>query len=240
MQTETQVRLPAYRRLHDLIHEQIKSGELKPGDAVTSERDLARIHGVSPMTARHALEELELEGLVERRRGSGTFVAPPKIQFNKLVGFTQQMASRGISAQSRVLGARIVQGNQEVSARLALPIDCKLLKLERLRHVGGEPFALEVCYLPAEQFSGLLQTPLERRSLFMTLEQDYGLQLTYADEDVDATAADARSSKLLNVPRASPVLRIRQALYSAAGSVIAYSLALYRSDRYSLLVRRYR
>jgi GntR family transcriptional regulator len=240
MQPVTPDRLPAYRRLHDLIHEQIKSGELKPGDTITSERDLARIHGVSPMTARHALEELELEGLVERRRGSGTFVAPPKIQFNKLVGFTEQMAGRGISAQSRVLCARIVPGNDEILARLALPIDGKLVKLERLRHVGGEPFALEVCYLPAEQFSGLLQTPLERRSLFTTLEQDYGLQLTYADEDVDATAVDARTSKLLNVPGGAPVLRIRQVLYSAAGGAIAYSMALYRSDRYSLLVRRYR
>jgi GntR family transcriptional regulator len=240
MQPENQDRVPAYRRLHDMIKERITTGELKPGDAVTSERDLARTHGVSPMTARHALAELELEGLVERRRGSGTFVAPPKIQFNKLVGFTQQMASRGISAQSRVLCTRIVPGNHEISARLALPTDGKLVKIERLRHVGGEPFALEVCYLPAGKFAGLLQTPFERRSLFTTLEQDYGLQLTYADEDVDATAADVRTSRLLCVPRGAPVLRIRQVLYSSAGGAIACSLALYRSDRYSLLVRRYR
>jgi GntR family transcriptional regulator len=80
----------------------------------------------------------------------------------------------------------------------------------------------------------------ERSSLFMTLEQDYGVQLSYADEEVDATGADLRTSKLLNVPPGAPVLRIRQVLYSAAGRAIAYSLALYRSDRHSLLVRRFR
>ena len=58
---------PAYQRIQGAIRTQIEAGELKPGDAVASERELARVHGVSLMTARHALAGLEHEGMVERR-----------------------------------------------------------------------------------------------------------------------------------------------------------------------------
>src|SRR5438132_4372593 len=97
---------PAYRKIQGAILKRIEAGQLKPGDSVSSERELAKIHGVSLMTARHALAALEREGLVERRRGAGTFVAPPKIHFNKLMSFTEQMASRGLSACSRILSDR--------------------------------------------------------------------------------------------------------------------------------------
>ena len=69
---------PAYRRIQATILKRIESGSLKPGDAVESERELAKIHHVSLMTARHALTALDREGVVQRRRGSGTFVAPPR------------------------------------------------------------------------------------------------------------------------------------------------------------------
>src|SRR5881296_3704319 len=113
--------VPAYQRIQSAIRKRIDAGHLRPGDAVDSERDLAKIHQVSLMTARHALASLEREGLVERRRGIGTFVAPPKIHFNKLMGYTEQMASRGLSAVSKVLFAKIIDSEHEAAARLSLP-----------------------------------------------------------------------------------------------------------------------
>src|SRR6267142_1913448 len=83
--------VPAYQTIQSAIRKRIDSGQLQPGDAVASERDLAKIHQVSLMTARHALASLEREGVVERRRGIGTFVAAPKIHFNKLMSYTEQM-----------------------------------------------------------------------------------------------------------------------------------------------------
>lgn len=240
MKLDKQNGQPAYRRIQQLIRESIESGQLKPGDAVDSERLLARTHGVSLMTARHALKELEVEGMVERRLGAGTFVAPPKIHFNRLVSFSEQMAGRGFSAHSRILAVRLISGESEVTARLGLPAGSRLVKLERIRMADRQPFALEVCYLAADQFPGLVEISLERRSLFTLLEQKYGVQLAYADEEVDATAADHRIEDLLEVPRGASLLRIRQVLYSTGGGRIAYSLALYRSDRYSLLTRRFR
>src|SRR5437660_11312555 len=101
--------LPAYKRIQGTILKRLESGQLKPGDVVDSERELARIHRVSLMTARHALTSLEREGIVKRRRGAGTFVAPPKIHFNKLMSYTEQMASRGLVARSRLLSSKVVE-----------------------------------------------------------------------------------------------------------------------------------
>jgi GntR family transcriptional regulator len=232
--------LPAYQRIQSSIRKRIESGHLRPGDAVDSERDLAKIHQVSLMTARHALASLEREGLVERRRGIGTFVAPPKIHFNKLMSYTEQMASRSLSAGSKVLFLRILDSEHEAAARLSLRPTSNLIKLERLRHAAGEPFALETCYLSAAEFPGLLDAPVGRESLFALLERNYNVELGYADEEIDATAADSRIAELLAIPRREPLLRIRQVIYSTKGKAIMYVLGFYRSDRHNLVIRRFR
>jgi GntR family transcriptional regulator len=138
--------MPAYQRIQGPIRKRIEAGQLCPGDAVASERELARIHQVSLMTARHALASLEREGVVERRRGIGTLVAT-KIHFNKLMSYTEQMASRGLWARSKIVYSGLLDADPEIAARLSLPSTCDLVKIERVRLVGAEPFALEACYL---------------------------------------------------------------------------------------------
>src|SRR6516162_4103261 len=231
---------PVYKQIQDAIRKRIEASELQPGDPVASERELSRIHQVSLMTARHALAGLEREGLVERRRGAGTFVAAPKIHFNKLMSYTEHMSSRGLSPRSRVLVAKVVEHDAEVAARLALPATSPLVKIERLRETGDEPFALETCYLPAKEFSELVKAPLGRTSLFGTLQQDFGVELAYADEEVDATTAEANIAELLQVHRGAAVLRIRQVIYSTNGKPTLYVVGFYRSERHTLFIRRFR
>jgi GntR family transcriptional regulator len=231
---------PVYKRIQNAIRTRIESLELQPGTPVASERELARLHKVSLMTARHALAGLEREGLVERRRGAGTFVAAPKIHFNKLMSYTEQMSSRGLNPRSRVLTAKILDHEVEVAARLGLPATSALVKIERLRETGDEPFALETCYLPAKEFSGLVNVPLGRTSLFGTLQQEFGVELAYADEEVDATTAESNIAELLQVPRGTAVLRIRQVIYSTKGRATIYGVGFYRSERHTLFIRRFR
>jgi GntR family transcriptional regulator len=233
--------MPAYKRIQAEIRSEIDSGALRSGNLVPSERELARLHDVSLMTARHALASLEREGIVERRRGVGTFVAAPKIHFNKLMSYTEQMGSRGLTPASKVLMAKVVDDEEEATARLSLAPRSRVLKLERLRHAaGGEPFALETCYLPADPFANLQSGKLENDSLFSTLQRDYQVELSYSDEEVDATAADPRTAELLGLPKRAPILRIRQVIFSTKGAVTLYVLGLYRSDRHNLVIRRYR
>lgn len=231
---------PVYKRIQKAIRTRIEAAELHPGDPVPSERELAKTHKVSLMTARHALAGLEREGLVERRRGAGTFVAAPKIHFNKLMSYTEHMSSRGLNPRSQVLLAKVVEHDAEVAARLGLPATSALVKIERLRETGDEPFALETCYLPAKEFADLIKVPLGRTSLFGTLSQEYGVELAYADEEVDATTAEANVAELLGVPRGASVLRIRQVIYSTKGKATIYGVGFYRSERHTLFIRRFR
>jgi len=138
---------PAYKRIQSTILKRIEHGHLKPGDAVGSERELARVHKVSLMTARHALAGLERDGIVERRPGAGTFVAPPKIHFNKLMSYTEQMSSRGLIPCSDILCLKLIEGDPEIAARLGLNASAPLVKLERVRHTATEPFAPPICHI---------------------------------------------------------------------------------------------
>lgn len=232
--------IPAYKKIQHAIWKRIETGDLKPGDMVDSERELARIHRVSLMTARHALTSLEREGIVERKRSTGTFVAPPKVHFNKLMSYTEQMASRGLVAHSQLLCCKIIDHESEIAARLALPAHCQLVKVERLRLAGDEPFALESCYLSAQEFGGIVSANLGRNSLFSALEHDYGIVLAHADEEVDATGADPRISELFGIARGTPLLRFRQVMYSTKGKATMYVIGFYRSDRHTLHIRRFR
>lgn len=231
---------PIYRKIQEGILRKIEQGQLRPGDAVDSERELAKIHNVSLMTARHALATLEREGMVIRRRGAGTFIAPPKIHFNKLMSYTEQMSSRSLPPSSKVLSCMIVSNQEEIAARLALPGTSRLVKLERLRQGASEPFALETCYFSADEFEHLTEAALDRSSLFSLLEHDYGVEIAHADEEIDATSADLAIGKLLGLAPGSPLLRIRQLIYSTKGKAILYVLGLYRSDRHTLFIRRFR
>ncbi len=231
---------PAYQRIQAVIRAQIDSGHLKVGDPISSERELARVHQVSLMTARHALAGLEQQGVVERRVGAGTFVAPPRIHFNKLMSYTEQMASRGLAPSSRVVFCKVVEAETEIAARLRLPESSQLAKIERVRHTAEEPFALETCYLSADEFPGLAKAMLKNDSLFRTLERDYRVELTYADEEVDATAANGRTAELLGILRGSPLLRIRQVIFSSSSKPVIYVAGMYRSERHSLFIRRFR
>jgi GntR family transcriptional regulator len=231
---------PAYRRIQSAIRQRIESGRLRPGDMVDSERELAKNHNVSLMTARHALADLAREGVVERRHGAGTFVAPPKIQFNKLLSYTEQMSSLGLSIRSKIISTGIVNRENEIAARLGLSPTSRLVRVERVRSAGDEPVAHEVCYLSAEEFQELMDAPLDKTSLFAKLERECGIELAYADEEIDATIADHRIAELMNIPRGTPLLRMRQLIFSSKGRATVYVIGLYRSGRHTLRVRRFR
>ena len=231
---------PVYKQIQKAIRQRIDSGKLKPGNPVPSERELARLHKVSLMTARHALSEMARDGIVERRHGAGTFVAPPRVQFNKLLSYTEQMASLGLTANSRVVTCGVATWEHEIAARLGLAPTARLGKVERVRMAGDESVALEICYWSADEYPNLVDAPLERVSLFGLMEREFGVELAYSDEEIDATDADPHLAELLSVAHGSPLLRIRQLIFSTKSRATVYVVGFYRSGRHTLRVRRFR
>src|SRR5260370_35391188 len=97
------------------------------------------------------------------------------------------MASRGLCACSKVLSMNVIENAPDIAARLSLPATSRLLVVERLRQAANEPFALETCYLSAEQFSNVRRAALDRGSLFALMELQDGINLGRAHEDIDFT-----------------------------------------------------
>jgi GntR family transcriptional regulator len=133
-----------------------------------------------------------------------------------------------------------VEDEPEIAARLGLGAASRMVKIERVRLTADEPFALETCYLPATDFADLVGAPLARASLFSALEHDYGVELAYADEEVDATFAEGHVAQLLNLKAGAALLRIRQVIYSSKTKPVMYVIGFYRSERHSLFIRRLR
>ena len=150
------------------------------------------------------------------------------------------MAARGLPVKSKVLSFDVVATEQDAVARLALALDARVIRFERLRFGGNEPFALETCYLCADNIAGVTRGAVERGSLFSILKYDYGIDLGYSDEEIDAASPSVSAARSLRLPAGVPALRIRQVIYSTKSRPVMYVLSLYRSDRYRLSIRRYR
>src|SRR5215470_14032365 len=101
---------PRYRQIADRLAEEILSGRLQTGQRLPSERVIAQRHGLSRMTARQAVELLVRRGLVYRRPGSGTYVAPERVErrLQRFAGFSEQMRDQGIEPGGRVLAVRMI------------------------------------------------------------------------------------------------------------------------------------
>ena len=97
---------PLYAVINRDLMSQITSGKLKPGHQLESESRLATRYGVSRMTVRQALGQLELEGLVARRHGAGTFVSEPKSierHAGKLAPFHEELGVAADDISTRVV-----------------------------------------------------------------------------------------------------------------------------------------
>ncbi len=228
---------PLYLQLKDTLETQIRAGVYRRHERLPSERELSEKFGVSRMTARHALLALVNDGAVYTRIGKGTFVAGPKIdqQLQSLSGFSHEIRLRGNRPSSRVLEARISHATPDAAAALGLMGGDDVVILARLRLADELPLAFETAYLPAALVPGLLNHDFTVESLYDVLERDYKLQLTHAEQRIEAGLATPRELELLHVAAPAAVLRMRRLTLAADRTPIEWVLSTYRGDRYSFL-----
>jgi len=185
-----------YLEIEAWLREQCQA--LPAGSLLPSEPELADRFGVSRMTARHAVQRLAQGGLVERRRGAGTFVAPPLLHRTETVlnSFTQDMLVRGLVPSSRLLRADV--GTAPAAAvLLGLSPDSWVVRVDRVRCANGIPIALEKAVLPGEA-EPVLEFDLERGSLHAALAS-LGRRLGRATGYVTARLASVEEGELLDL-----------------------------------------
>ncbi len=235
--------VPLYYQLAEQIRELVHAGQLRCGDQLPAERDLADQVGISRMTARQAIAYLVREGTLAVRHGVGTFIAEPKLTYDALhlLGFTETMSRRGDIVTSRVLEQTIVTPPPAVREALGLAPGEQTVKIVRLREATGTPLLLETSFLPVALCHGLEQEDLVGQSLYALLERRYGLRLAESRQYVEATVANAFESDLLGIARGAPMLLVEGVTTAAGdGGPVEYFKAIYRGDRvkFALASRR--
>lgn len=227
--------LPLYYQLKQWLTAQIRAGELRPERQIPGEHELCRRFGVSRGVVRQALGELSYEGIINRQKGRGTFVASSKVPEGLmwgLRGLADDAAARNQQVDSAVLALREVPADETVALHLELSPGAAVVELERLRSIDGEPRVLVVSYLPAYLVPGLSGKDLAGTiSLYRILRDEYRLPVVSGLRRVEATVADSRAARLLQIKRGDPLLVLRSIGYTTKRRPLDFFVAYHRGDR---------
>lgn len=230
------VDIPLYRRIEKDLLTQIVEGRLEPGQMVPPERELCDHYGVSRITVRRAIRELETTGYVQRRQGKGTFVSRSRIrrEMGRLISFSEELRMQGRVPGSRLLSLQHRPADLATATLLHIGEGDPTWIVERLRLADSEVASLSISYLhlPPEVYL----TPMEltnEPSLWTLLEQK-GIVICEGDTAVRAIAADAHHARLLGVAEGDPLLLREGVNYALAERLIAVEAfqTISRADRY--------
>jgi GntR family transcriptional regulator len=230
---------PVYTQIAENIRALIEKMPGARGVALPPERVLCGHFGVSRMTLRQGLEQLERQGWIRVVHGRGTFVAgkPLEKQQQEFRSFSEEIAERGARTSSRLVSFSIQRPTPEDQTFFNIGEHDLTYRIERLRIADGVPLALEIARLPVNRFPDLARFDFESRSLYQTLESEYGVRLARAVEEIAAVLPDVHQRKLLEVPRQAAILMIERKTYSEADLPVELTTAAFRGDLYRAIVR---
>ena len=224
---------PMYHQLRHRIIDDIAARGLRPGDLLPSEHQLCSLFGVSRTVVRQALLQLEHQGVIDRVKGKGTFVAQRKIPeslAHTLAGLYEEVAARGGHVHSDVRRQEVVDADDIVADALEINPGTPVVLLERLRYVDGEPWSWTRTYLPIDIGRLILAEDLRDRSLYALLAT-HGIRAVRGVRSAEAASADEEQGRLLEVGTAAPLLRLPSVSYHSTDRIMEYFLAYHRGDR---------
>ncbi|MFI8291328.1 GntR family transcriptional regulator [Streptomyces sp. NPDC085614] len=219
---------PKYWHLKTVIGEALDS-DFAVGEILPNERDLAARFGVARATLRQALEQLELEGRLQRRRGVGTTVAPPRVGVDVS---TTQHTWPGVGDDTwQSVDSATDAVPAAVARLLAIEPGEQVHIVRRLRVTEGQPVAAELLYVPSGSVPGLsaVDTPSGPARARGVLRELQRLVLDGQDRSVELGSARADDAKELDRLPGAPVLVVTTR-YLSEGRTAAVSLATYRAD----------
>ena len=223
---------PLYMQLARNLRAHIASGEINPGSALPSERDLSEITGMSRVTVRKGIDQLIDEGVLFRKQGSGTFVAKRiEAPGSALSGFSDDARLRGEDPGVIWMMKTYAAPTDEEATMLSIAPTSKVARLGRVRLSGGEPLAIEHAVVPAD-----LLPDLEHLgdSLYAALERN-GVCPVSGTQRIRASLATPTEAGILSIRQNSEILRIERLTRTKDGRAVEFTRSAYRGDRYDFV-----
>ena len=221
------------RRLYLVLRDQLRGGGMTVGTRLPGETDLASQHGVSRVTVRRALDALAMEGLIERRPGSGTYVrGPGKADpiSGDVANLVAHIAEMGRSTTVRLLSFAYAPAPAAVTDALGLGRDARCQVSCRVRLIDGAPFSHLVTHVPERIGRSYAEAELATTPLLTLLERS-GITVARATQTMTATLAAPDVATALDVAVGTPLLSVTRAVFDTTGRGVEHLAALYRPDR---------
>ena len=231
--------IPLYAQVESILATGIIDGTFPPGSQLPNEDELIERYAVSRTTIRQTIQNLMRRGLVEIRRGKGTFVLQPKItqELTELSGFVEDMRSLGRQASARLLDKQIVSAGESVARQLAIAAGTLVVRIQRVRLANNAPLSFDETYLPREIGERIIENDLETEPIFSLLEQKYDTPLVEAEYRLEAISADATVAGALGIGEGSPIFLIERTSYTTGPMPIDYEKLYYRGDQIRFVTR---
>jgi GntR family transcriptional regulator len=224
---------PLYLQFAKNLREHISSGDIDPGSALPSERDLSVITGMSRVTVRRGIDQLIEEGLLFRRQGSGTFVARRiEAPGTALSGFSDDARSRGEDPGVIWMMRAYAAPTEEEATTLEIATSTRVARLGRIRLSGGEPLAIEHAVVPADLLPDL---DALGDSLYAALEKA-GIRPVSGKQRIRASLATPTEAGMLCIRQNSEILRIERLTRTVEGRPVEFTRSAYRGDRYDFVL----
>jgi GntR family transcriptional regulator len=198
---------PKYEQVRRHLTAAIRQGSYRPGEALPSQRDLSASYGVTLMTLRQALRLLSDEGLVVQQPGRGTFVAPPKLSYQRetLRSLSEELRSHGVDVQTKVIRLGNRRPPASVCAALNIPSSQRALRLERLRIIDGRPAVHQVSWVPEPFAENIWESNFNEMTLYAALAEHAGLAVSRWSETTRPTSVSREAALHLRINQGSPV-----------------------------------
>lgn len=225
---------PRYQSIADELRLAIANGELPPGAPFPTEADLMRRHAVSRFTVREALRRLEAEGLIARRRGSGTIVEARPGVFRRDLSNLDEILQYDAATRFDFPPLTLRPLNRD-EARALGRAACERWHVaagRRLLIATGEPIALVSAFV-AEPFGAEVARLTPRGGpIFQQLAQMLGRPIARVTQEIRAIAATTAQAEALGLARRAPCLLIVRGFHLAGGETLEYSLSVHPAERF--------
>lgn len=229
-------KIPKYYRVKSEILALME--DLRPGDAVPTERRLAERLDTSRTTVRKAIAELVVDGRLERTQGSGTYVAQPKLmQVRQLTSFSHDLSQEGWRPGSVLLSIDELPADGDLCQRLQVPAGTPIVRVERLRTAEDEPIAHELAHVPGP-LPGLEESLAEHGSLYQALALDHGVTIQRVEDTVETSLASPGQAQLLHVETGLPMLLIHRTAWDENDRPVEWTRSVFRGDRFRFVARQ--